>query len=300
MSGRWRKSTSVRALIATLGVLERTAPGLGARVVERIWFTVPARRPSNGGPPSGGNPFEVAVGGRTVRGQRWGDGDEIVYLVHGWGGSSAQLGAFVEPLLEAGFSVVTHDALSHGQSDPGPSGPRRSTALEHLDVLRAVVAAHGPADGVIAHSLGSMVAAIAMRDGIVPRRAVYVAPMTDAASYTRMFTRMLGGGERTWTRFIDRLERRFRVPLAFFDVHALADELATPPLLAVHDRDDQETNWAASNALANTWPDTRLLTTAGLGHNRILGDPDVVSAAIAFLRGQDVAEAQLAAAVAAA
>ena len=168
MSGRWRKSTSVRPLIATLGVLERTAPGLGARVVERIWFPVPARRPSNGGPPSGGNPFEVAVGGRTVRGQRWGDGDEIVYLVHGWGGSSAQLGAFVEPLLEAGFSVVTHDALSHGQSDPGPSGPRRSTALEHLDVLRAVVAAHGPADGVIAHSLGSMVAAIAMRDGIGP------------------------------------------------------------------------------------------------------------------------------------
>ena len=189
-----RKSTSVRALRTTMGVLERAAPGLGARWVERIWFTVPARRPSTGQFPLGGTPFELSVSGATVRGRRWGHGENIVYLVHGWGSSAAQLGAFIETLLDAGFSVVAYDALSHGSSDPGPSGPRRSNALEHRDVLAAVVAAHGPAYGVVAHSLGSMVAALAMRDGIVPKRAVFVAPMIDVTSYGQPFIRMLGGG----------------------------------------------------------------------------------------------------------
>jgi pimeloyl-ACP methyl ester carboxylesterase len=271
-----------------MGILERTAPGLGARWVERIWFTVPARRPSTGEFPLGGTRFELSVSGATVRGRRWGHGENIVYLVHGWGSSGAQLGAFIEALLDAGFSVVAYDALSHGSSDPGPSGPRRSNALEHRDVLTAVVAAHGPAYGIVAHSLGSMVAALAMRDGIVPKRAVFVAPMIDVTSYGRPFIRMLGGGQRIWTRFVDRVEHKFGLSLSFFDLAAMADELATPPLLIVHDRDDQETSWEATRALAGIWPDTKLLTTTGLGHNRILADSAVVAAAVAFLRGPEV------------
>jgi pimeloyl-ACP methyl ester carboxylesterase len=288
-----RESTSVRALKTAMGILERTAPGLGARWVERIWFTVPPRRPINGDLPAGDTPFELSVSRATVRGRRWGHGEKIVYLVHGWGSSGAQLGAFIEPLLEAGFSVVAYDALSHGSSDPGPSGPGRSNALEHRDVLTAVVSAHGRAYGVVAHSLGSMVAALAMREDVVPVRAVYVAPMIDVTSYGMPFIRMLGGGQRIWTRFLDRVERKLRLDLSFFDLAAMADELATPPLLIVHDRDDQETSWDASRALASSWPDARLLTTTGLGHNRILADPAVVTAAVAFLCGLDVPDADV-------
>lgn len=293
MAARTRKSTSVRALNATMGGLERFAPGLGARWVERIWFTVPARRTARGGAAEGGTPFELSVNGARVRGRRWGHGEEIVYLVHGWGSSGAQLSAFIEPLLDAGFSVVAYDALSHGRSDPGPSGPRRSNALEHIAVLRAVVAAHGPAYGVVAHSLGAMVAALAMRDGIVPQRAVYVAPMIDVESYGEPFLRMLGAGRRIWTRFIARVERRLGVALSYFDVAALPDELSTPPLLIVHDRDDTETAWAASQQLVRRWPDARLLTTTGLGHNRILGNSLVVAAAVEFLCGREIADPNL-------
>jgi pimeloyl-ACP methyl ester carboxylesterase len=287
MAARTTKSTSVRALNLGMGALERFAPGLGARWVERIWFAVPTpRRPMRGRAAPGGTPFELSVDGATVRGRRWGHGEEIIYLVHGWGSSSAQLSAFIEPLLDSDFSVVAYDALSHGRSDPGPSGPRRSNVLEHAAVLRAVVTAHGPAYGVVAHSLGAMAAALAMREGIVPQRAVYVAPMVDVTSYGEPFLRMLGAGQRIWTRFVDRVERRLGVTLSYFDVEALPDELATPPVLIVHDRDDPETGWAGSQELARTWPDARLLTTSGLGHNRILADPAVVSATVAFLRQQ--------------
>ena len=153
-----QKSTIVRSF----GVLERVAPALGARWAERLWFTVP---PAGGRrdrlvPP--GRPFRVQVYGRTVAGETWGDGSgerPVVYLVHGWGGWRGQLDAFAGPLAEAGHRVVAFDALSHGDADPGPSGPGRSNILELADALTAVVAAHGPAAAVVAHSLGATAAA---------------------------------------------------------------------------------------------------------------------------------------------
>jgi pimeloyl-ACP methyl ester carboxylesterase len=283
------KSMIVRLLKAAMGILEVAAPGLGARWVDHIWFSVPPPRSITPSAPAGGAPFKLTVSAVTVRGRRWGDNEKIIYLVHGWGSSGAQLSAFVEPLVDAGFSVVAYDAVSHGRSDPGPSGPRRSNALEHREVLQAVVAAHGPALGIVAHSLGSMVAALAMRDGILPNRAVYIAPMIDITSYGVPFARMLGAGPRTWAKFMKRVERRLGLHMSYFDLVPMADELATPPLLIVHDRKDQETSWEASRTLASRWPNARLLSTTGLGHNRILHDPAVVSAVLAFLRGEDVA-----------
>lgn len=283
MPATWVKSTTVRSMRLAMGTLEVLAPGLGARWVDRLWFSVPRPRSTKGDFPADGIPFELTVSEAAVRGRRWGDGGKIVYLVHGWGSSSIQLGSFVKPLLEAGFGVVAYDALSHGRSDPGPSGPTRSSALEHRDVLRAVVAGHGPAYGVVAHSLGSMAAALAMRDGIVPQRAVYVAPMIDITSYGEPFIRRLGGGPRIWAKFVRRAERRLGLPMSYFDLLGMGHELTTP-LLIVHDRDDHETSWDASEKLATQWPDAQLLTTTGLGHNRILSDPAVVSAAVDFIR----------------
>jgi pimeloyl-ACP methyl ester carboxylesterase len=278
------KSTIIRASRIAMGILEVIAPRLGARWVDRIWFSVPPPRRSKRDIPAGDTPFELTVSGATVHGHRWGYNEKIIYLIHGWGSSSTQLGSFVKPLLDAGFAVVAYDALSHGSSDPGPSGPGRSNALEHRDVLKAVVAAHGPPYGVVAHSLGSMVAALALRDGIAPQRAVYVAPMIDITSYGEPFVRMLGGGPQIWAEFVTRVEHRLGLRMSYFDLPAMASELNTPPLLIVHDREDHETSWDASRRLASTWPDTELLTTTGLGHNRILSDPAVVSAAVDFIR----------------
>ena len=295
-----QKSTIVRSF----GVLERAAPALGARWAERLWFTVPRAggRRDRLVPP--GRPFRVQVHGRAVAGETWGEGPvegpgvelgerpgrgeglgggPVVYLVHGWGGWRGQLDAFAGPLVEAGYRVVAFDALSHGDSDPGPSGPGRSNALELADALTAVVAANGPAAAVVAHSLGATAAAYAMRNGLAVDRAVFVAPMADPLPYTRTFAARLGFGERVRTRLVRRIERRVGVALSVFGVPAMAARMATPPLLLVHDRHDAETGWSDSQAIADAWPGARLVTTTGLGHRRILRDPAVVAEVTGFL-----------------
>jgi pimeloyl-ACP methyl ester carboxylesterase len=282
-----QKSTTVRIF----AVLERVAPGVGARWAERLWFAVPRPRGRRAEPVAPGRPFRVPVGGATVAGEVWGEGP-AVYLLHGWGGWRGQLDALVDPLVEAGYRVVAFDAPSHGDSDPGAAGPGRGTLPEFAAALAAVVAAGGPAHAVVAHSLGATAAAFAVRHGLAVGRLVLVSPMADPLPYTRVFAGRLGFGERVRGRLVRRLERRVGMPMSAFAVPAMARELAVPPVLLVHDRLDAETSWSDSAAIAEAWPGARLHTTSGLGHRRILRDPAVVAEITGFVTARTPAAAE--------
>ena len=280
-----QKSTIVRSF----GLLERFAPGLGARWAESLWFRIPPARGRRDRLAPPGRPFQVPVLGGMVAGETWGEGP-AVYLVHGWGGWRGQLDALVAPVTAAGYRVVTFDAPGHGDSDPGPEGPGRSSVLEFAAALSAVAAAHGPAAAVVAHSLGATATAFAMRDGLATDRAVFVSPMADPLPYTRAFATRLGFGERVRTRLVGRIERRVAMPMSAFAVPAIAGQVATPPLLLVHDRLDSETGWSDSAAIARAWPAARLVTTSGLGHRRILRDPAVVAEVAGFLTAAAISD----------
>jgi pimeloyl-ACP methyl ester carboxylesterase len=308
---RARKRLALAATRAAFRVLELLAPGPGGRWAESLWFTVPAAeragrrsdavhgRPPvaaaagrRAGDPAGGRRLEVQVpgpdGGRghTVVGQVWGEGP-VVYLQHGWGGRRQQLGALVGPLVAAGHRVVAFDAPSHGESGPGPSGPRRANALEFADALAAVAAATGPAHAVVAHSMGCLATTIALQDGLAAGQVVFVAPMAGIEPYIEPFAGQLGFGPRIRERMVGRTEARIGRPLAAFDVPAIAARLPQPrsALLLVHDTGDPETPWSDSTAIAKAWPGARLVSTTGLGHRRVLRDPAVVAEVAAFVAG---------------
>ncbi|TNC17277.1 alpha/beta fold hydrolase [Georgenia sp. 311] len=276
------------ALRGGFGALDRVAPEVGARWAVRIWCTVPRggglRRDER---PGEGERSTVAVApGRDVVVETWGSG-EPVYLVHGWGGWRGQLGAFVAPLVAQGRRVVAFDAPSHGESAPGFLGPRRSTALEMVDALKAVTAAHGTPAAVVAHSLGATVTTIAVTDGVAAGRLALLAPSAEVLSMTRTMARHLGYGERTRSRFDRRLEALARRPLRDFDLTA---HDVTVPVLVVHDRQDKEVPHADGVRVAGTWPDGTLVTTEGLGHRRLLRDPGVVDVVTRFVAASDGAQ----------
>ena len=50
-----------------------------------------------------------------------------------------------------------------------------------------------------------------------------------------------------------------------------------------HDEQDTEVAIEKGLALARAWPDARFMRTAGLGHRRLLRDPEVIAAAVNFL-----------------
>ena len=263
-------------------VLNAVAPGLGGRWAANLWF-----RPLGSGrntvtPGTGGRRLPVPVHGRAMAGEMWGSGP-IVYLLHGWGGRRGQLGAFVDPLVTAGYRVVSVDAPSHGESPPGTTGRNRATIIEFADVLKAAMEQGGPPHAVIAHSIGCMAAAHALRNGLRVQSLVFLAPMGTIAPYTHEFARRVGFGERVRARMVERIEHRIDRPLSYFDIAPLGEELDTPRLLLVHDRQDAATNWSDSAAIAAAWPRAELLSTSELGHQRILREPGVRAEILAFV-----------------
>lgn len=280
---RAQRKAALAGVRIAFGLLERTAPGLGARWAERLWFTVPGGAARSRPKMPVGDPLELTLNGRKVVGECWGQGP-MVCLMHGWGGRRAQLGALVGPLVAAGHRVVAFDAPSHGDSEPGGAGPGRATILDFVDALAALCVAEGPAQAIVAHSIGCMAAAMAVRDGLAVERLVLVAPMADIRLYTDDFARGVGFGPRIQARMVARIERRVGHPLSYFAIPAIGEHLeAPPPLLLVHDQNDNETHWSDSVAIADLWSGARLETTVGLGHRRVLRDPAVISEIVGFV-----------------
>ena len=286
-----QKSTNGRTMerrVKLFRLLERIAPAAGARLLDSIWFHLPqvpekSRRLRVELPE--GTPFELSFEKGTIRGKSWGDGP-AVYLLHGWGGWGLQLAAFIPPLLADGFRVITFDAPSHGDSAPGREGAKRSTLPELADAFQAVVAAYGPAYGVIAHSLGAAALAQALKDGFAARRVVFLATATDFREGLAQYEAYLGFGPRIRERFLRRFTRKFG-PMERYAVVPVIDELVEerdlPALLVIHDRDDRETSSKGSVEVANVWPGAQIRLTDGLGHNGVLWNPSVVESARSFL-----------------
>jgi pimeloyl-ACP methyl ester carboxylesterase len=280
-----RKSTNVRGKfgwrehVLRLGFRAlRPWPEMSARWAEALFFS-PPRPPRTARMPASAVRHDVySRGTGPLAAWRSGQGP-LVYLLHGWGGSAAQLRGWVAPLVAEGFSVVAFDAPGHGAS-----GGRRSSIPEFARALQAVVAQHGPAEAVVAHSLGGAALALAMRDGLPVRRAVLVGPPADPVSWTRAFAARLRVGPAALARLQQRTERRLQMRWSDLHVPSLVRSFAVPALV-VHDRDDREVPWRDGAHIASCWPEARLVTTTGLGHRRILQDPGVARSIASFVAG---------------
>ncbi|MFC4783102.1 alpha/beta fold hydrolase [Nocardioides sp. MAHUQ-72] len=278
---------TLRAFFRSAEVLAPRAAGRRAR---DLWFAVPPTVPAAPLPP-GGEPFVVTAQGARVRGHVFGQGP-TVYLVHGWGGRGSQLAGFVEPLVAAGHRVVLFDGPAHGDSDPGPAGPRRSHGVELGKALDAVFARFGPAEAVVAHSLGAVATYLSLRFGwLGTRRLVLLAPLVEVGSLFDQFQGALGFGERTRRAFDREVHAFVGVPVAEFDARHQAAHVDPVPTLVVHDVGDRQTAYADAQRLVDGLPDASLVTTEGLGHRRILRDPDVIARVVAFIGGGQRAQA---------
>lgn len=285
------RATSVKraAIRGAIGVLDRAAPRTAGRWAARIWCTVPegSARHRDDRPIPGLFVQPSTTSGVTLSGDRkvavetWGDGLPV-YLVHGWGGWRGQLGAFVEPLLSRGYRVIAFDAPAHGDSGPGRHGGRRTTGVEMMEALHAVVTRYGPPAGIIAHSLGSAVTVWALDEGMIdaPRLGL-IAPTIGPVPYIDMLVRQLGLSARTRSKMLEHLESMVGGPLADFDARHI--DVTLPPTLVVHDRDDKEVSFAEGLELVEAWRGAELMETERLGHQRILRDPKVVDRVAAFV-----------------
>jgi pimeloyl-ACP methyl ester carboxylesterase len=286
----WWKMALGRVLLRRLGEI---APNFAAERMKRRYLTPPRSqpRPDSRAILAHGLALHLTFGRHRLAAWSWGEGPTVA-LLHGWGGNAGQMTPFVEPLVAAGFRVVAADAPAHGAS------PGTLSSLPDLARLVARIALdEGPLHGVIAHSLGGAAATLAMADGLDVERAVFIAPPIDGERWFHHFAAQSGASAEVTAEAKRRIAqyagldwRRMNLAVAIRQNPRL-----NRPLLVLHDEDDRQVPWHAGAVVAQDWPQARLITTRGLGHNRILRDPLVVESAIAFMHARAGAAAQVAA-----
>ena len=144
------------------------------------------------------------------------------------GGCRAHLRVFVKPPAQAGHRLIAFDLPSHNDSDAGDLAPGRTTIVECAEAVLAFVRAHGPARGIVAHSLGAKAVALAVAQGTPAERLVFLAPMGDFALYLDLFADRHGFGPRIRTGLHRRLDRQLGVPLFDTDIDQVATSINNP------------------------------------------------------------------------
>lgn len=273
------RNSLVRTLNIAAPLVSLLAPALAARWLERL-FTTPMKWRT----PDRERAWLSSATRSQVRfdAQRelavyaWGNGPTIL-LVHGWSGRGSQMGVYAAPLVARGFRVISFDGPAHGRSEGKTSAlPEFALAVER------VAEAMGPIFAIISHSLGTAATTMAVARGVSAERLVYISPPEDLPKYLARLAGFLGFSPHIPTLAQKRLERRYGVPFEEARGTALAPDLEVP-LLIVHDEQDGEVPHPEGRRLAECWPGSRLITTRGLGHHRIVRDPDVVRSVVSFV-----------------
>lgn len=200
-----------------------------------------------------------------------------VLLLHGWEGQASDLAAFAQALRRAGCTVLAMDLPAHG----GSAGTRTSIPQSAV-ALRAVADALGPLHGVIAHSIGSPVAVEALHAGMQAQRVVLLSAPAHYERYARGFAAMAGLDGAGTEAVLALLRDRHGIDVRAISLPARAPHLRQP-VLFMHSADDRIVPIEDSLASAAAWPGARHVRVEGLGHRRILADPEVVRTAVEFV-----------------
>lgn len=274
-------------LKTTFGVTEKVAPALAERwainlFVKPMKFKRPVREAELiQDAQMEQRPFQGFYARPTAQAYyvtyRWGSGP-VVLLVHGWAGRGSQMATFTAPLVAAGYTVLTFDAPAHGDS---PS--KQTNLLEVSQLIQALSHEVGGFAAIIGHSFGGMAAGYAVRHGAQAQKIVTIGSPATMEHVLTGFGEQINASPRMVQRLTNYLEKIAQQEVDTFSLVRTVAGVDLPGLI-VHDRQDRDVAYSQAQLLHQVWPHSRLLTTDGLGHRRILRDENIIAQVVDFVR----------------
>lgn len=270
-----------RMMRLAFSLLGPVLPRLMGNLAYRLWFTtVRFKTPfhemdaSNSAQRS-----TLDVNGKPVSVLIWGKAPFVLFI-HGWTGRGTQAAPFLEGLLSTGYGVISFDGPAHGES-PG----KQTNILELTDVVLALNKKYGPFNAAITHSFGGMIAAYAMSLGIKIDKVISICPPAGLDVLIDNFSRSLAIPNGPVQFMLNKLRKTYGEDLSSkISTIDNVKKLSNRGLI-IHDENDEDVPWQSGQAIADSWKGAKFIHTHGLGHRRIIRDPDVVRATIEFITG---------------
>jgi pimeloyl-ACP methyl ester carboxylesterase len=272
-------SPILRLMRAVFSMLGPVFPGFTGNWAYRIWFTPMRFKTPQYEMQSynSANRSALDVNGTPVAIFSWGEGPTILFI-HGWGGRGTQITSFIDSLVSAGYRIISFDAPAHGDT-PG----KQTNILEFADVVLEMEKKFGPFYGAITHSFGGMILAYVMNLGVKFERTVTLCPPANNNTLIANFSRALNIPDAPITVMLNRLENTFGKDI-YEKISTINNvKTLTNRALIIHDENDEDIPWQSGQSVADAWQGSKFIRTRGLGHRRILRDPDVIRISVDFI-----------------
>lgn len=277
-----------RVIRFALRVLGTLAPPLAARVAEPLFWYLGKPAPVRAKDASVHDRARVDrldIAGNSVAVYAWGNGPNPVLLVHGWRSRASRLARLVESLERSDRTILSFDAPGNGASTGS-----RTNLMEYAAVITRLGGRFGRFEAIVAHSGGVLASFVAARDGVAVGRLVAI---SGSYSWTHVFATFVRAAElprRTAAtvqrRILSSTFAHLRDAPRYFVAELDPTDTVTP-LLVIHDELDQAVGIDEGRTIADAHNGpTELVVTHGLGHSRILDDPNVVARVRAFVSGE--------------
>jgi len=207
----------------------------------------------------------------------YGDSGPVLLLLHGFCSNAARWRNYVQPLIDSGYQIVAMDAPGHGTS-PGYF----MSVPTYIKCVKEVLSSRAQWDGIVTHSMGGVVSAVALGElnHIQPNQYVLLNSFNTGDSMMSTFARRLGVNRNVIANLRKRVELNTGRPLDQYSIELHLKKYKLQGLI-IHDKDDIIVPKSESEKNLYQFSEFKTLKTAGLGHN--LFSKEVEKTVINFL-----------------
>lgn len=206
--------------------------------------------------------------------------DPAVILVHGWADTSLRFESLIENLLKKNLSVYVFDHVGCGKSHASKSN--LMNYVEGLEKVYKYAESKKEVLGVVTHSMGSVALLNLNTEKIIGKRLVLIAAPTKYFENLFETLEKTGVPKKVFKALLDKVSKKHHRDWTKMGPYENRDKLKSSNTLFIHDPEDRFCSYTnLQDYLKGS--QLQLITTKGLGHHRIMKDPEVISKTISWL-----------------
>ena len=214
---------------------------------------------------------------KQIRLYTYGTSSKKVLLVHGWSGSGTQMSKIAKAIVAQGYSTISFDAPAHGKMKGN-----FSMMLYFIESIHFLNHKYGPFEAVVGHSLGGISTLRAVKEGLHTEKLILIGTANSINKITRDFATNMDMNNKVAALMRNYLENKLGEEMEEYS-GAISAENINNSTLIFHDEDDVDVSVQDAYEIHATLKNSELIITKGLGHRRILGNPEVINKITTFI-----------------
>jgi len=221
---------------------------------------------------------ELVYSNLPIMTYRWIGNNKTILLVHGWESNAARWRKLIISLKKQHYNIVALDAPAHGNS-----GSKTFNALLYSEFINVVVKRFNP-QIIIGHSVGGMASVYCQHKYQIEtiQKLVLLGAPSEFSDVLKRYTDMLGYNQRITKELYTTIIERFGDRPETFSTAKYLKEIASEGLI-IHDEDDTVIPYKDAILIKNSFKNSKLITTKGLGHS--LNNDTITNLIYAFIDG---------------